>query len=427
MKFDRLIAIFVILYFAIISVGGAPLGNYLPFLRPSGNGRNDIITEYFHLGLSYAEIVAFLACFHGVLLSMRQLKRILRRLGLGKRVNPTDLADVMNCVEQELNGSGSTIGYRAMHQRLLHNHQLVVTRETVRQVLKIVDPEGVEARRKHRLRRRKYKVRGPNDRWHIDGYDKLKPFGFCIHGAIDGYSRRILWLEVSSSNNDPKIVAKYYVDYVRHISGTARVVRADKGSENTYIATIQRYFRSLHDDSFSGDNSFIYGKSTSNQRIESWWSQLRRNNADWWIRYFKDLQYRGLFCNEDIIHVECLKFCFMQVLQNELHEVAKLWNTHNIRPSHNEYSPSGRPDTLYFIPEATETMNYLVNVENSDVEIVQGVSCQERKTCLPEFEELALIIMQERNLFLPDNHTDAENLYLELVQAIEALGNGEDA
>jgi hypothetical protein len=121
----------------------------------------------------------------------------------------------------------------------------------------------------------------------------------------------------------------------------------------------------------------MYGKSTSNQRIESWWSQLRRSCADWWIRYFKDLQYRGLFCNEDIIQVECLKFCFMPVLQNELHEVAKLWNTHVIRPSHNEDSPSGRPDTLYFIPEATGTVNYLVNVENADIELVNELSCHE--------------------------------------------------
>ena len=23
--------------------------------------------------------------------------------------------------------------------------------------------------------------------WHLDGYDKLKPYGFAIHGYIDGY------------------------------------------------------------------------------------------------------------------------------------------------------------------------------------------------------------------------------------------------
>ena len=36
---------------------------------------------------------------------------------------------------------------------------------------------------------------------HYD-YDKLKPFGFAIHGAIDGYSRKRFWLHIGSSNNN---------------------------------------------------------------------------------------------------------------------------------------------------------------------------------------------------------------------------------
>ena len=58
----------------------------------------------------------------------------------------------------------------------------------------------------------------------IDGYDKLKPFGFSVNGAIDGFSRRILWLEVASSNNDPKIVAQYYLDCVRQLGATACII-----------------------------------------------------------------------------------------------------------------------------------------------------------------------------------------------------------
>ena len=34
---------------------------------------------------------------------------------------------------------------------------------------------------------------------HVDGYDRLKPYGFPIHSAIDGFSRRILWLHVTRS------------------------------------------------------------------------------------------------------------------------------------------------------------------------------------------------------------------------------------
>jgi hypothetical protein len=86
-------------------------------------------TDYFNLGLSYIEIVAFLASFHGVTLSVSQLKRILRHLHLGRRLNRRNIGLVLDAVMQELNGSGSIIGYRAMHQRLRNNYGLVVTRE----------------------------------------------------------------------------------------------------------------------------------------------------------------------------------------------------------------------------------------------------------------------------------------------------------
>ena len=63
----------------------------------------------------------------------------------------------------------------------------------MRLIHKTLDPEGVERRFRRRLKRRKYYAKGPNYIWHIDGYDKLKLFGFCISGTVDGYGRRILW------------------------------------------------------------------------------------------------------------------------------------------------------------------------------------------------------------------------------------------
>ena len=66
--------------------------------------------------------------------------------------------------------------------------------------------EGTEPRRRHRLRRRVYSNPGPNYAWHIDGHDKLKPFGFSVHGAINGYSRKVLWLKVLHSNNSPSVI-----------------------------------------------------------------------------------------------------------------------------------------------------------------------------------------------------------------------------
>jgi len=64
------------------------------------------------------------------------------------------------------------------------------------------------------------------------GYNKLKPYGFPIHGCICGYSRRILWLELVKSNNNPKITATLYLDNVQNCGGCPRIVRSDYRTEN---------------------------------------------------------------------------------------------------------------------------------------------------------------------------------------------------
>lgn len=62
-------------------------------------------------------------------------------------------------------------------------------------------------------------VQGPNYLWHIDGFDKLNRWGFYVHGAIDGYSRKILWLRVFVTNKDPWLVGKYFMEYIKESTG----------------------------------------------------------------------------------------------------------------------------------------------------------------------------------------------------------------
>ena len=96
-----------------------------------------------------------------------------------------------------------------MHQKLLMN-AFIIDHESVRLILKELDPLGVEQRTRNSLTRRTYVSTGPNQNWHIDGYDKLKPFGFAIQGP--GYSRKIIWLFIWSSN--PKLIAYYFFNCV---------------------------------------------------------------------------------------------------------------------------------------------------------------------------------------------------------------------
>ena len=198
------------------------------------------------------------------------------------------------------------------------------------------------------------------------GYDKLQPFGFPIHGAIDGYSRKILWLEVTRSNNDPAITAGFFLECIKEMSGCPLVLRTDNGSENGNMAAMQAYFRRDENDEHSGQKDHRYGSSPSNQRIEAWWSFLKKGKTTWWIDFFKDMVEHGMFDTGNVIHMECLWFCFQEILQEELDKVKVHWNTHRIRNS--QYSHvSGVPDVLYFLPERSGGVDCKVPLSTQEI------------------------------------------------------------
>ena len=108
----------------------------------------------------------------------------------------------------------------------------------------------------------------------------------------------------------------------------------------------------------SGHSSFLFGTSTNNQPIESWWSILKRQNSAWWINIFKDLQDEGLFDPSLNHHKKCLKFCFSGLLESELDNIKEMWNNYRIRNSRNAEYPDGRPDVLYFNPAVAGATDY---------------------------------------------------------------------
>ena len=160
----------------------------------------DIIRHYFSNGLAYLEVIELIGIHHGCFISLSTLKRWLRQENLVRRPlagRRSPQRDIVNAIAKELGSSGSNIGYRKMH-RYLPTKAMICRCEDVRVTVKELDPEGVSLRRRRRLHRRKYISKGPNYTWHIDGHDKLKPFGFSVHGCIDGFSRKLIWLKVGS-------------------------------------------------------------------------------------------------------------------------------------------------------------------------------------------------------------------------------------
>ena len=136
---------------------------------------------YFKQGYQYDTILKFLSEYHNYNISLSTLIRRLKDNGLKRRNQRNSFNKYQRLervVANEIRGPNSLLGYRLMWNMLKERHGIYITRASVRKILKDIDPEGVEARLRHRLKRRKYRSARPNFCWHLDGYDKLKPYGF---------------------------------------------------------------------------------------------------------------------------------------------------------------------------------------------------------------------------------------------------------
>ena len=369
-----------------------------------------IITYYFNRGFEYSEILLFLVKHHNHHISYSTLLRRLR-YGLSRQKQPSEdeLKAVRKRIEEIIDGPGSMGGYRTVWHTL-ELEGLRVPRIVVQEIIRELDPEGTELRKSHCLKRRQYHNPGPNYAWHVDGYDKLKPWGFPIHGCIDGYSRRIMWLRVARSNNLPEYPAMYYLETVKELGGCPVEVVTDLGTENSLLASIQSYFRQNPD-------AHYYVPSPRNQRIESWWSFYSKNRSSWWRNFFQDLEANGKIDMTSEMNKECLWYCFSGVLQADCDAVKDRWNTHYIRRSRHN-TVRGRPDSLFFLPEYHGAVNNLLTrVAPNELECVSQQTIAEQ--FCNEYQEYFDYVSQGLNIAAPTTWKEAFQQYEQLTHIAE--------
>ena len=105
-------------------------------------------------------------------------------------------------------------GYRSMWGKLKSIYVIQVKRDTVMNILREKNPKGTLQRKLRSIIRRVYTCQGPNSVWHEDENNKIKPYGFPIHACIGGFSRKVIWLKVATSNNNPVIPESYFLKAV---------------------------------------------------------------------------------------------------------------------------------------------------------------------------------------------------------------------
>ena len=319
--------------------------------------------------------------------SARTIQRVLLRLNLtrGQLYHPSD-AELLEAIREQQRNTAELVGAHLMHIKIRQLHpNWHFTRERVRVVLRQLNPAAVVFRREIHVHPRIYRSRGPDDTWHLDQHDKLKSYGFPLHACIDGYSRKILWLLVVPSNNNPVIITDIYLQCVKALHGCPLVTRSDYGTENFRVAAAQRMFASYQVP--VGDNSWIeahrFGSSTSNSRIESTWSRLRRHGGHYWLDAFDVLQQQGWIqlatdehqANAWMMHI--FNRIVLPLLSAWLDLHKRTWNNHYIRRSHSSSVP-GHPNRLYSAPYQP-AVHCMQTVTDDQVDSARRATCNDHE------------------------------------------------
>lgn len=243
----------------------------------------------------------------GFRISTWQVKVVRLEHGWKRRANTAEELQRQwdECVKalQEALAEGTIRGYghRLLWAHLRRTH-LRVRFDDMKEIIRALDPANVRHRRlgKTTTARGEYICEGPDEVWSMDGYDKLNRWGINIYGSIDAYSRRLIWVYTGITNRTQVSVAAQYCKAVQFHNKFPQIIRSDRGTETSIVADIQydlgitdMYDKGISPVDENGEGLdewplrefYVYGTSTKNIRIESWWRQLRRGQTgNWQVR-----------------------------------------------------------------------------------------------------------------------------------------------
>ena len=145
---------------------------------------------------------------------------------------------------------------------------------------------------------------------------------------------------------------------------------------------------------------------------------MRRDRLGWWRWFFQDLVDLELLNIDDPVVLECLHYCFMGIIRDELNSVKEDWNTHIISRSHKS-GPTGRPICMYYLPHLYDKQDCVQRINKEEIEEFNSVISELPSNFTSEFSAFARTVIPNNGTKIPKNSSEALNLYLFLLEKID--------
>ena len=294
--------------------------------RPSIDIPRETLKMYLNFGFSLIKISEMLG------VSRKTVSRRIRKFGLLEEVpRHTEISDEnLDATVSQIYQEFPNCGIRRM-KGLLNAKGMRIQWERVRASLWRVDPAGILLRtmQLNLVHRRHYSVAGPLSLWHLDSNHKLIRWGFVIHGCVDGYSRRVMFLR-ANINNKASTVFTLFLEAIEKF-GLPQRVRGDQGVENVDVA----WFMFSSPSRGPGRGSFIAGKSCHNQRIKRFWRDLFHGCTFIYYYVFWYLEENNYLDISNETHLFCLHYVFIPRINRHLNLLQEGFDNHPLRTESN--------------------------------------------------------------------------------------------
>ncbi|XP_036389895.1 uncharacterized protein LOC118781114 isoform X2 [Megalops cyprinoides] len=146
-------------------------------------------------------------------------------------------------------------------------------------------------------------------------------------------------------------------------------------------------------------------------------TQRSFQRSQFWMELFADLRDSGHF-NGSHVHQCLLRFCYGDVIQKDLDECVRQWNSHRIHTSRTASCP-GVPNELFYLPHRFGSRDCGFEIEEAELDAFPEARLSIPKCGDQNMQEYLEFAMESNQLHKPENWEAATELYMKLKEIVQ--------